>query len=269
MELRLFFLAAPMIALIGCTSTTPLSQTPKEPNTVLNVIDEFKNKSQKGFSLYDLYDPSGVNPGFTKWGKGYSAYQRWWCAKDQNRVSHLTSLIEQHCESKLGTYSNGWCHAENSALFRVKIGLADLVEERTATPFCKTGHEIGVLAVTGEDATDMSTWRNWIVSELAYRTPSQEKRRLKVANREALKKAEAELLEKDLNASAILASGVGSKICRMQADITYVGFVEAVENGRVKILLSDAFYKTSRNIRPSGFEQKMIWDVPKNWILCL
>lgn len=257
-----------LVTIAGCTSTSSGTKLDREQYTVIDIVNEFKNESQQGFSLYDLYDPSGLNPGFTKKGYGYSAYQRWWCTKTPDAISNLKNRIKNHCELKSGQFSNDWCHTENGALFRAKLGQADLVEPRTATPFCKSGHELGVLAVTSEDQTDMKTWNDWIVTELSYRTPTQISEQQELSEKEAVKKIEAEKLSMDANAKAILHSGIGTKICQRQGNIEYVGFVEDIVNGKLKVLLSDAFYKTSRSIRPNGFQQKLIWDVPRNWTPC-
>ncbi len=63
---------------------------------------------------------------------------------------------------------------------------------------------------------------------------------------------------------------IGSRICRVDSGVRYIGFTEGVspDNGRIQIRVSDAHADGYPGLRPGGFQSSIIWDDPMNWDIC-
>ena len=63
---------------------------------------------------------------------------------------------------------------------------------------------------------------------------------------------------------------IGTRICRMDRGIQYIGFVEQVspDNGKIQIRVADARYGDHSSVRPGGFAPSVIWANPDAWDLC-
>lgn len=73
-----------------------------------------------------------------------------------------------------------------------------------------------------------------------------------------------------LNWERPIKSQIGTRICRMDRDIQYIGFVEQVspDNGKIQIRIADAHYVAHSSVRPGGFAPSVIWANPDAWDLC-
>ncbi len=60
----------------------------------------------------------------------------------------------------------------------------------------------------------------------------------------------------------------GAKVCRVQGQILYVGFVEAFTDEKIQIRVADALINENRNYRMTDFTPGIVWDSPLNWDLC-
>lgn len=70
-------------------------------------------------------------------------------------------------------------------------------------------------------------------------------------------------------AQRIIASGVGTQVCNDYRNrFIRIGYIEGIENDRVKIAVADIRYERNRNMRPGGFQPNTIWDSPKHWYVC-
>jgi hypothetical protein len=61
---------------------------------------------------------------------------------------------------------------------------------------------------------------------------------------------------------------VGTKVCRLQGQILYIGFVENVTDDKIQIRVADAVVEQNHNARLGSFSPSIIWDNPLNWDIC-
>lgn len=65
-----------------------------------------------------------------------------------------------------------------------------------------------------------------------------------------------------------LVRKIGSRICKGQDGVMYLGYVESLADEKVQIRISEAHLINNRNVSPGGFSPSIIWDSPMNWDLC-
>lgn len=95
----------------------------------------------------------------------------------------------------------------------------------------------------------------------ANRVAGVEQERMLALARERAAKAVAEIPRK---------REIGARICRLERNVTYVGYTEKVspDNGKIQIRVAKAYLTDSPNLAPGGFREEILWDVPENWELC-
>lgn len=60
----------------------------------------------------------------------------------------------------------------------------------------------------------------------------------------------------------------GTKVCKTQGYIIYVGFVESATDEKIQIRVADAVVEQNHNARLGGFTPGIVWDNPLNWDIC-
>ncbi|KEQ14627.1 hypothetical protein GZ77_09920 [Endozoicomonas montiporae] len=125
-----------------------------------------------------------------------------------------------------------------------------------------------IIAVTSEGSNELSKWNNWTKNSLKYVTASEKKEIDNQKYKNVQKKVQDEAKRKNQQGQLIVASGVGTKVCKLESGIVYAGFVERIENSKIKVSVVSATLRGSSNIRPSGFQQTITWDKPENWYSC-
>lgn len=60
----------------------------------------------------------------------------------------------------------------------------------------------------------------------------------------------------------------GAKICRVQSEFLYIGFVEDVTEDKVQIRVAEQRIDADRSLVATNFKPAIIWDSPLNWELC-
>ncbi len=158
--------------LFSCTS----EKVKPTGENIVSSLEQFRKQTKKGvFDPYSIYDISGENPGIQR-DQGFLNYRRWYCAKDKVIQTQIENFVNNYCESKNGFSVSGdkvraktvyravWCHARQSGqpIFGVEVGRARLVSKPSDTPFCTSGHDVGVLAYTREDAKESSQWLSYL-----------------------------------------------------------------------------------------------------------
>ncbi len=245
--------------MVGCVTKSNIRPEDKD---ISHMVKDLKESTTLGFDPYSLYDPSGKNPGHIKI-YGHNSYRRWWCSSDDNIRRTTTKLVQNYCNKIGGAYIDNWCQEIKSEhpLFLAKIGSAGLVGKRDGTRFCTAGADIGVLIISGEKSTDSQSWHNIAKNKFNY-TPKRIKRQSAI-----IKQVNAKIA-REKQGEDIISSGVGTKICKKNGNITYVGFIERFENKKIKISVVNAYVGNSRNIQPGDFKQTITWDNPSNWYKC-
>lgn len=65
-----------------------------------------------------------------------------------------------------------------------------------------------------------------------------------------------------------LVRKLGAKICRVQTEYLYIGFVEAFNDEKIQVRVAEARINENRNLVLTNFTPSIIWDSPLNWDLC-
>jgi hypothetical protein len=88
--------------------------------------------------------------------------------------------------------------------------------------------------------------------------------------RDAIKQAQAArtaLLERRQQQLPMVRK-VGARICQLQGQILYIGFVESFTDEKLRIRVADAVVNENHNAHLGDFTPSVIWDSPLNWDLC-
>jgi hypothetical protein len=86
-----------------------------------------------------------------------------------------------------------------------------------------------------------------------------------VANQQAA--AQAALIERRRQ-NLPLMTKQGAKLCQVQGQIRYVGFVETVTDDKVQIRVVEGMFNDNNGYALANFKPQIIWDSPLNWDLC-
>lgn len=254
--------------LTGCASQT--ANVAPEDKNITHILDDFRIETQLGFSPFNVYDPTGLNPGLHK-ANGFDAYQKWYCARGDDIEKKAEELITKYCDEAGGVYDGEWCHdllLAGEPIFKAQVGKGSLIDRSIRQSDCSAGNLTAFIAVTKEGTNERQKWVSWSKSNLNYLAP-YEKREKEKEQALALEKIRQERNERKIQErNYILASGAGTKVCRVERNIVFVGFVERVENGKIKISIVNAHLQGSPNISPQGFKQTITWDQPENWSRC-
>lgn len=60
----------------------------------------------------------------------------------------------------------------------------------------------------------------------------------------------------------------GARICQVEGQLLYVGFVENFTDEKVQIRVDQARFNDNHNYVVADFKPKIVWDSPLNWDLC-
>lgn len=105
-----------------------------------------------------------------------------------------------------------------------------------------------------------------------YATAEEKKRIEEIERREQETKRTAETLLAKQKAiqNDILKREIGTKICREQNSVYFLGFVEAISpnSNKIQIRVANASYKPDFMWTIGGFSPHIIWDDPGNWQVC-
>ncbi|AMO55487.1 hypothetical protein EZMO1_1296 [Endozoicomonas montiporae CL-33] len=180
------------------------------------------------------------------------------------------ALITQYCSKSGGIYDGKWCHDPllGQAIFNAQVGNGSLIDKNIRNSDCSAGQMTAIIAVTSEGSNELSKWNNWTKNSLKYVTASEKKEIDNQKYKNVQKKVQDEAKRKNQQGQLIVASGVGTKVCKLESGIVYAGFVERIENSKIKVSVVSATLRGSSNIRPSGFQQTITWDKPENWYSC-
>lgn len=66
----------------------------------------------------------------------------------------------------------------------------------------------------------------------------------------------------------LMVRKVGTRICQLQGQILYIGFVESFTDEKLRIRVADAVVNENHNARLGDFTPSVIWDSQLNWDLC-
>ena len=199
------------------------------------------------------------------------AYEQVWCVPADMDFARVTrNMLGSYCQDVGGQYDGEWCRVarDSGPLFRAVVGPGTMVERPArGERLCSTGSALGVIAVTGE-GMNPTQWDEVARSRLNYKSEAQLERDKYAEEVAKQAMAVAEMTDRVSRSEEVMRAGVGAQVCsKGNNSLTYIGYVERVENGRVKVTVSDARLGNS-TLRPGGFETSVLWDSPLNWYLC-
>lgn len=175
-------------------------------------------------------------------------------------ISGVNESWSSYCEKIGGHFLNQACEdKEGNLLFLAKAGQTK-----------GYGISISVIEPTGE-----ADWNFRIAAEQAgYKTRGQRQQHKDALAIQQFNRSLKIEKRRSMNAKAILESGIGSQVCKDQngdgvnANLTFIGFVERIENERIKVSVQFAQYTSAPNMSPGGFQPQDIWSQPGDWYLC-
>lgn len=243
----------------------PSKDQPMSQNITDALEGELKPRTKKG--LLDPYAviPLSSNPGAFK-HDGFSAYRRWWCVdEDLDFRSVAREFVDAYCKSTGGNVDGDWCMMTRDVpIFGVRVGGAHIVDP--TGQWCTSGKNVGVVAISAEDTWDRSTaeWLELIKTQYGYKTKAEAAELRRQIDERKRKQHEERLIR----GRQIVAAGVGAQVCSQQGRVVYIGFVDEVANGKIRVAVSDAQVSGRPGLAPGGFQSSIIWDQPENWYMC-
>lgn len=192
----------------GCVNMAAKKPTVSYSSSIVDTLYQYYEASQAGLiSPYKLFDPSGKNPGIVD-GNEYRMFRRWWCLDSSSTKGELERLINDHCSVNGGVFKNGWCSDKNSEspIYKVSIGKAGMVGEKSSTAFCSVGEDIGVLAYEKNSNISNQSWLDISTYKLGFESPSEFTQRLKRKREEKWRMAQEKLKKKAKQANLVLGN---------------------------------------------------------------
>jgi len=248
------------VALSGCTTNPPETVRPDETKSAI----EYTKILSKA-SSYAL-DVLLVNLGNeTLSSSEYIVFKTWWCPQNAgvNSTDDVIQKYSQLCYVKGGIYIYPFCRNRSSndeILF-----YSSVINSRKCTSIQTA--EVVVIEPTGS-----RTAENYIraLRSAGYATTDEIKQRNQVAEtiRNQIRIENERTKERD----AVLMKNIGTRICQndrsSRIDLTYIGFVERVEDSKIQIRIVQAQIGKMPGMQPGGFQPSIIWDYPDNWYVC-
>lgn len=187
-----------------------------------------------------------------------------WCPRTKDGPRAVKEQYFEFCSLRGGRYSRGFCSTANDpdqVLFAARVD--------PWTTGCTGEPNMGVKVVVVEPTAGMSSSK-YIdeLRKLGFET---------VAERSSNAEAQRVRAERDQRAATAalqakqgrlpLVRTLGAKICRSESGVTYVGYVDAVTDDKIRILVNQAQIGQT-GVRPGGFQPHVLWDYPINWDIC-
>lgn len=158
-------------------------------------------------------------------------------------------------EMTTGCYSNNCFYrtyrfkAEAGYLYRLMPGQTILVLDRND----RYQRKLGELTLYGSSGIDYGTSKQ-------IQAFSQD-----VARRQAAE--QATLIERRRQ-NLPLMKKQGAKLCQVQGQIRYIGFVESATDEKVQIRVAEGVFNDNSGYALANFKPQIVWDSPLNWDLC-
>lgn len=187
-----------------------------------------------------------------------------WCPNVNgfNKLS-LARALESKCDELNGQYMDGWCGDKNTG--------KPIFYANTWNPKYRS-KDVAGCSLSGIRLTaylfdkeltpaEISTAR-----QLGYLTPVEYMHTKEEKDRQELQRI-ADSARRKRVGEAYMLSNVGTRICREKDGWNYVGFVEGVNNSKIKISVAEREYPGGE-VKDNSFIPITIWDWPSNWMLC-
>lgn len=245
----LFFMLT-ISVLTGC-ALTHVDATDEDTSAV-----EFSERLVKGMvnKLDKLVTPLGARKSETEY---YRSYHNSFFPISGGEQGVLASL-SSYCVKAGGSFRQGACENSTSELlFYAKV-------EYTGTYSGNRETTMTVIEPINRNNVEFVEKAR----ELGYETAEEQFVKRQRAGENAKLQYEATQRIKNQEAQRILESGRGSKICKVEGNYVYVGFVNDISGDNIQIAVQNIHLKGAPNIRPGGFKPHVTWGAPKDWYIC-
>jgi len=246
-----FLWVVPALVLTAGCAVSQVEATDEDKSAI-----EFSERLVKGMvnKLDKLVTPLGAKKTVTE---NYRSYHNSFFPIAGGEQGVLASL-SSYCFKAGGSFRQGACeNDQGDLLFYAKV-------EYTGT---YAGNRETTMTVI-EPVQSNTPGFMAKARELGYRTAEEEYARRQKQGQEALARYEEELRQKDQNAQAILDSGRGTRICRVDGPYVYIGYVDDISGNNIKILVQNMYLESAPNIRPGGFKSHVVWGAARDWAPC-
>lgn len=265
MNIKIVVIFTLSIFVLGCAVAT--RSLPEEDDQ--NIVGELVRLKQS--TDISFFEPNFLNAMTGNIGprefEGMPAYQNWWCISGRNTIDKAVEAVPKYCEQVGGVYGAPWCRNElDEPIFYAKVGRANVAHPDNVGKVCSGSDvvDIGFWAITGQEQNPLD-WKNVADTKLAYVSNAQ----VTTAKNEVVRKIVTDMVAAK---KQILESGVGTQVCddfaTQRGIAVRVGYVEKIENSRLKISLNRAYMKNAPSISPTGVPLGEIWDNPEGWYPC-
>lgn len=184
----------------------------------------------------------------TRQEDGFTTYTGQWCLNRTgfNTAADLGKRFRLYCEAHGGALDGSVCFDKVDAS---RILFVAVVQNG---PRCYRTPKVDMLVIepTSQPASQayVSTARGIYEKEQAERQAAAQAR------------ARADELQR--------MRKIGTRVCKEEQNVRYTGFVEQVEEPKIRISISFAKLVNDPQAQAPGFQPMTIWDQPANWVIC-
>lgn len=275
-----------ILTLCGCASVRPLSQN--DSHQELAGIYGLLEKSPSGYIFREYSDLPQKGKTWVK----LENFQPTWSMGKYSCIKYGLLAVENPKKPSSEAFK---CKDKDTSqkffYARKHVDYTTLSGALIAGLTVSTGGLFAVLAIPSTDYFDtqlyeqavQQAWSNSVEEKGGMRYMLVEKARIQQAAVERQQAAEAqeltsvaarreemreEQVRRESMGRLILLQGVGTQVCNKDRNrLIRIGYVERIENNKIKVTVSGAHYENS-SLRPSSFQPGVVWDSPDNWYIC-
>lgn len=266
--IKIIFILLVTIQLAGCVYTNTKLIKPIRTTSVIEFTKELRDDTS---TLLDVVMVKIGNKMVKS--EGFVSYKTMWCPRHEN-VNTTSRVIDKYrelCREKGGFLDSAFCRDSKNT--DEVIFYASVKNTGKCTGDYSTADVVVVEPTGDRNAPDYME----VLRESGYRTKNEV---LASKRRAEIKQHQAKIREKQRKASEEqikirdnkLMNNIGIQVCKNMKNrylrFTYVGFVEQVNDPKIKIRVVDAQVGGRQGARPGGFQPHITWDYKQNWYVC-
>lgn len=256
------------VVLSSCASTPP--PAPAKVDLIYK-LEQLEAQTRAGTSPYSIKLVAKLlkNPGRMT-VDGVSSYKKWWCIKHPDVEKYAENMYYQYCKAQGGEWDGkNWCRStDDKAIFYIndKNRRPFLVDDQVP-PQCTAGRVYAVVGATSEGASSQEAWDRLAKTKYHYQSKATIAEAKAAREKRQKNQVRLTLQQRKMNAAAIVQSGVGTKICNGSNNLRQIGFVERIQNNKIRISITET-YVGDTYYSPGSFKPYSIWENPANWHKC-
>jgi hypothetical protein len=251
-----------MFAMLLCASGCTTNATLPDPARDASIIAYMSDLRQTTSTLLDKVVVALPNAGVDH--LDYTSWTGDWCPRHErvHSVDDVQGEISRYCRNAGGIYNNAFCQRatdHDEVLFYAEV-LREGNCQQVANP-------VGVHIIEPKSGKIRSRSYLAALHQVGYLTDAE----MVAANAAILRELQA---EQDRAARELPRLRTrGTRVCKKEPAITFVGFVEDVSGPKIRINIQTAYYNALSNgqglsSRAENYQPQMVWDMPENWRVC-